>query len=439
MQSLLQQLSNLPKTGVLTYAGERIALSDLINNACEIRQQNPQLRQRDIAICYTNLAEFITALIAFDGWCSAIYLCPPNLVTPQKELNQWPLSGDTAIDDSNRKQLDSIFSDVVQTKWYMATSGTTGDPKWFAHSFLSLTASTKHSQQLQVLCWALLYQPFRFAGLQVVLQALLSGADLVDAADYEPLALMAQLKQHEVTAISATPSLWRQLLMTGLLAEVELRHITLGGEIADQSVLDKLKRLFPKAKLRHIYASTEAGVGIVVSDGLAGFPVAWLDDNSQPVCLKVSGTQHLMVKPSFEICQTLTAQTDIQGYLDTLDIVELKGDRVLFMGRSKGTINVGGNKVLPEKVEQVLLQCPEISQAKVYAKKSALMGELVVADITIIPTSDQQQVKQQVLKICKNQLQRFEIPTKINIVDNIAHDPSGKINRKSNRKLNRKQ
>ena len=312
----------------------------------------------------------------------------------------------------------------------MATSGTTGEPKWFSHSLLSLITSTKYSQQLQFLCWALLYQPFRFAGLQVVLQALLSGADLVDVADYEPLDQMTLLKQGEVTAVSATPSLWRQLLMTGQLSELTLNHITLGGEIADQSVLDKLKRVFPTAKLRHIYASTEAGVGFIVSDGRAGFPAKWLEDQTLAVALKVSDKQHLLVKPSHQVCQTLLQHTDIQGYVDTLDTVQIIDDRVFFLGRATGMINVGGSKVHPEKVEQILLQCPDISQAKVYAKKSALMGELVVADVTIIDTAIEQEVKLQVLKMCKNQLQRYEIPTKISIVNNIAHDPSGKLNRK---------
>jgi len=433
MQSLIQQLSNLPTTGVMTYAGESCAVSELIKNAAEIRQQHPQLYQRDIAIGYTNLVEFVTALIAFDGWCSAIYLCPPDVLIPQKELIKWPLESDAVLTNSAEKQLNSSF-DVAQTTWYLATSGTTGDPKWFSHSFLSLTASIKHSDQLQNLCWALLYQPFRFAGLQVVLQALLSGADLVDAADYEPIALITRLKQCEVTAISATPSLWRQLLMTGLLGDVNLKYITLGGEIADQSVLDKLSRLFPKAKLRHIYASTETGVGFVVIDGLVGFPATWLEDASRAVTIKVSDKHHLLVRPSHQVCQTLKQQTDEQGYVDTLDKVQIVNDRVVFLGRATGTINVGGNKVHPEKVEQVILQCSDISQAKVYAKKSALMGELVVADITIVNTDDEDQVKQQVLRICKNQLQRFEIPTKINIVNDIAHDPSGKINRKSNGK-----
>jgi acyl-CoA synthetase (AMP-forming)/AMP-acid ligase II len=177
----------------------------------------------------------------------------------------------------------------------------------------------------------------------------------------------------------------------------------------------------------------------VVSDKLAGFPIQWLEDLTLPVALKISVQHHLMVKPDYQICQTLAEYTNSQGYLDTQDLVEVKDDRVLFIGRSTGVINVGGNKVYPEKIEQIILQCPDINQARVYAKKSTLMGELVVADITITQTDDPKLLKQQVLKLCKNQLQRFEIPTKINIVNEIIHDPSGKLNRHINRKPNGKQ
>ncbi|MFT5923073.1 MAG: acyl-coenzyme A synthetase/AMP-(fatty) acid ligase [Paraglaciecola sp.] len=430
IQSLIKQLNNLPTLGIITSAGEHYSVAELIKKADQIRLHYPQLRQATVALRYTNLAEFSVALIAFDGWCSAIYLCPPDVPTPQSNLIEWPLERDITTKDINTNQLDPNYSDVAPTTWYMATSGTTGEPKWFSHFFLSLSANAKSSQKLDTLCWALLYQPFRFAGLQVVLQALLSGANLVDVADYEPLAQMAFLKHADVTAVSATPSMWRQLLMTRQLNDLTLSHITLGGEIADQSVLDQLRRLFPNAKLRHIYASTEAGVGFVVSDGYAGFPAKWLQDKSLAVALKVSDKQHLLIKPSHQACQTLAQKTDTQGYVDTLDTVQIIDDRVLFLGRATGTINVGGNKVHPEKVEQVLMQCTDVSQAKVYAKKSALLGELVVADVMIIGSADQHEVKQQVFKMCKNQLQRYEIPTKICIVNNISHDPSGKLNRK---------
>lgn len=432
MQSLLNRLTSLTKTGAIISDGKHCKLRDLIKQAEDLRNHNPQLYRAKVVLQYSNLLDFVSALLAFDGWCAEIYLSQTNVRPPQKNLINWPLENTASIENPLKNQQASEPCEEVTTSWYLATSGTTGKPKWYSHSFESLTASTKYSNNLQQLRWALLYQPFRFAGLQVVLQALLSGADLVDAVDYEPMALTTLLTKHEVTALSATPSLWRQLLMTGQLSALNLRHITLGGEIADQSVLDKLSRLFPNTKLRHIYASTETGVGLVVSDGLAGFPTEWLDNGALPVVLKMSDEHHLLVKPTHKICHTLAEQTDILGYVDTQDVIEIKGDRVLFIGRSTGVINVGGNKVLPEKVEQVLLQCAEISQAKVYSKKSALMGELVVADVTMVNSVDKSQVKQQVFKICKNQLQRFEIPTKINVVEDISHDPSGKLNRKEN-------
>jgi acyl-CoA synthetase (AMP-forming)/AMP-acid ligase II len=266
--------------------------------------------------------------------------------------------------------------------------------------------------------------------LQVLLQAILSSADLVYALEQEPLQQVAWLKQSDVTAMSATPSLWRQLLMTGQLKQLALRYITLGGEIADQTLLNKLADLFPSAKIRHIYASTEVGVGFTVTDGRAGFPAKWLKEESLSGALKISDKQHLLVKPKCKVCQVLEHQVDSLGYLDTLDLVQQIGDRVYFLGRVTGVINVGGNKVIPEKVEQVILQCACVSEAKVYAKKSALMGELVVADVCVSQKIITHEVKQQVLKACREKLQRYEIPTKINIVENISHDPSGKLNRK---------
>lgn len=431
MQSLLKQLDQLPVKGHVNYAGKTITVSDLIQKARAIRLENPQLQQQKIALQYINLINFVTDLIAFDGWCSAIYVCPTDVVLPRvKNLITWSDEQSVALAGSE-EALGTASLPLIQTSWFLTTSGTTGEPKWFAHSFSSLTASIRQSNKLQCLCWGLLYQPFRFAGLQVVLQTLLSGAMLVDATDRRPIEQLKILQKHQVNAISATPSLWRQLLMTQQLETLPLSYITLGGEIADQILLDNLGVLFPAAKIRHIYASTEAGVGFVVNDGKAGFPAEWLNDTMDlPVALKVSENQHLLIKPRHNIAQTVFQAIDEQGFMDTLDQVNITGDRVLFIGRVTGVINVGGNKVHPEKVEQVLLQCPAVGQARVYAKKSALMGELVVADITLINDADPQSIKQQLLTLCKNTLQRFEIPTKISIVDNITCEPTGKANRK---------
>jgi len=65
------------------------------------------------------------------------------------------------------------------------------------------------------------------------------------------------------------------------------------GEIADQAILDSLKARFPDAAIGHAYASTEAGVGFEVTDGLEGFPASYVG-RPGPVEMKVTdGTLHI--------------------------------------------------------------------------------------------------------------------------------------------------
>ena len=104
------------------------------------------------------------------------------------------------------------------------------------------------------------------AGLQVLLQALLGGSSLALPAAGTGLAeRLALFARCGVNAISATPTLWRKMLMLPAAQRaLALRTITLGGETADQQVLDALARAYPGARVRHLYASTEAGVGFAV-------------------------------------------------------------------------------------------------------------------------------------------------------------------------------
>lgn len=431
MPSLLQQLASITHKGKIHSLDKTVALSELLFKANLIRQQNPELKQQKVLLVDENIFDFISALIAFDGWCHCIYIASQNITKPKVDnLIQWQEKTPQAavsklvIDDTEQ----------IDTSWFLATSGTTGEPKWYAHSFAALTSSVKQSRNLAEVNWALMYQPSRFAGLQVLLQSLLSGANLIDVNNKPALQQISLMQQHQVNAISATPSLWRQLSMTQQLNSLALKYITLGGEIADQGILDHLSSLFPEAQIKHIYASTEAGVGFVVTDRQAGFPVAWLtSSDNETVKLKVSSQQHLMIKPKHLISDSLKSQTDAQGYVDTFDKVAVTGERVMFLGRASGVIHVAGNNVYPERVEQVLLQSAYVAQARVYGQTSQLVGALVVADVVLQPSSESepQLVKTRLLTECKAQLARYERPSKIRIVESLKQDASGKLNRKN--------
>ena len=74
--------------------------------------------------------------------------------------------------------------------------------------------------------------------------------------------------------------------MKPAIRNVTPRYVRLSGEIADQTILDALRTAFPNATVGHTTASTEAGVAFDVNDGLAGFPVGYIEF----ICKRCVGT-----------------------------------------------------------------------------------------------------------------------------------------------------
>ena len=77
------------------------------------------------------------------------------------------------------------------------------------------------------------------------------------------------------------------------------------------------------------------------------------------------------------------ALADADGFVDTGDIVELRGDRYYFVGRRGGIINVGGLKVHPEEVEAVINRHPDVRMSLVRSRKNPITGAVVVADVVL--------------------------------------------------------
>ena len=93
-----------------------------------------------------------------------------------------------------------------------------------------------------------------------------------------------------ITHISGTPSHWRKVLMSSEGGRIDPDHVRLSGEIADDAVLGALRALYPRARIEHAYASTEAGVVFAVDDGRAGFPASWLDSDGAVQMRVVDGS-----------------------------------------------------------------------------------------------------------------------------------------------------
>jgi len=319
----------------------------------------------------------------------AAWLCATRrdgMVLPRERWTE-PLAarcrqgGFAIVDATHGRMLEAGQAEAEDGRVWLVTSGTTCEPKLVAHSWDTLYTAGR-ARPLPPLRWLIVYQPGTYAWYQVVtLLFFVPGQSAVIGEGREPEKLIAAAARWDADAISATPTFWRMALLSADpddLRTLEPRCLSLGGETVDQDVLDQLHDLFPNARLRHIYASTELGACIVVPDGRAGFPAVWLDDDEREPRLRVRGGRLQICSPH--------AGLDFEGWVDTGDEIKIEGDRAYFQGRNgSAQINVGGDKASIADIERVLLAHPHVLWCRVQGIKAPLLGHLVTADVVQVP------------------------------------------------------
>jgi acyl-CoA synthetase (AMP-forming)/AMP-acid ligase II len=396
-------------------------------------------RGKRVAIGALPTCELLLTLLLLDGLAEQILFLPDeedaavrlqrlsqsqvDIILDGNGLNLVELIG---AEFSNNNHFDPSLINDNPTTWLLPTSGTTGIPKLIPHTVSSLTRNMKPPASGASKVWGSLYSIKRFAGLQVFLQSLVAQETYLvveDKLDFS--AKMQFFIDNGCSALSATPSMWRKISMHSQFHYLNLIQITLGGEIVDQFLLDHLKQKFPQARITHIYASTEAGVGFSVKDGLSGFPIHYLTSNPTGIQFKISDDNRLFynLKRSF-------SESHESQWVDSGDVVKVDGDRVYFLGRANGSINVGGNKVMPEEVESIIKELPEILFVQVKGKKNPILGSLVEAEVIVKNGFDlNAALKKKIITHCSSKLESFKVPAIITPSSDIQVTSAGKIKR----------
>ena len=419
------------------------------DEACSWRELVGELRNQSQALATWQgqrvglvLSPTVTSITRFLSLASAgihTYLIATN--TPEDQLHEWAKDLGLACllhPDGSKSETDfgkpSRSPADGSTKITILTSGTTGKPKAVEHTWNSLVRPVRQGGASNPI-WLLTYRPHLYAGLQVMLQFLLNYGTLVlptEGAVADDLVSLAV--ENGVEFASATPSYWRWLMTTSnrdLLGQVPLKQITLGGEAVDQSTLDALAGIFPKTRLVHIYATTELGRCFSVTDGRAGFPKRFLEQiSADGIEMKIDDGE-LVVRSAnamsgYDRTEMESPQVE---WFRTSDLVRVDDDRVFFVGRKTDMINVGGNKVYPLEVERVIRSVDGVADTRVYAETSSIVGELVKCDLVVQPGSDPDEVEKAVRAATLANLQDYQCPRFISVVDHIPRTDAGKTNR----------
>ena len=397
---------------------------------------------RSVLISANRQLPAVQALLALDGVARRLVLCPPDLHPDHLAAVIAEAEVEMVVSDGSGPGVaaplpiepiptPSLVESDVPTEWLLMTSGTTGRPKLVVHSLASLAGPLEEGPATTGLVWSTFYDVRRYGGLQILLRALLGGGSLVLSQMGEATgAFLRRAADAGVTHLLGTPSHWRATLMNVEATAIAPRYVRLSGEIADQAILDALVVMYPNARVVHAFASTEAGVGFEVTDGRAGFPAAVVGAATGKTEIRVvDGSLRLRsTRTANRVLGGHTAIADDEGFVDTGDIVERRGDRYVFTGRREGVINVGGQKVYPEEVEAVIAAHPAVQIVRVYPRKNPITGSIAAAELVLHPQARSfELVRAEVLQLCRDVLAPHKVPASVYQVDSIAVAPTGKI------------
>ncbi len=440
----------------LSGADAAVCLDVLEHGSC-LAGRAAELRGRSVLVFAADQLSAALALIELDGIARRLVLCPPDF--PLEHLNfVLDTAGvDAIVSDRTAQELgvpgsacfvpcgpkivpcDNDRSPECATEWILLTSGTTGVPKLVVHTLASLAGAIQCNTAPSATVWSTFYDIRRYGGLQIFLRAILTGASMVFSSSQESSAdFLARAGALGVTHISGTPSHWRRALMSNAAGRIAPRYVRLSGEIADQAILNNLRCTYPQARIAHAFASTEAGLAFEVNDGIEGFPASFIGAGGAVEMKLEDGS--LQIRSARIAARYLGPLAEPlvrpDGFVDTRDMLELRGERYYFVGRRDGVINIGGLKVHPEEVEAVLNRHPQVRMSLVYTRKSPITGAVVVADVVLQPgvasaNGKAGQLRDDILLLCRKELAAHKVPATIKFVSALAVAESGKLTRAS--------
>lgn len=292
------------------------------------------------------------------------------------------------------------------------TSGTSGLPKGAVHHFPRLLEKfTVRRRALRTVNFLMFDH---WGGLNTMFHTLSNAGTVLTTTDRSPSAICAFIERYRIELLPASPTFFNLLLMSEAYRHHDLSSLTVityGTEPMPGATLKKLKSVFPNVKLQQTYGLIE--VGVLRSQSKS-------DDS---LWVKVGGDGYetrvvdgiLQIKAAAAMLGYLNAPSPFtaDGWFITGDSVEVDGEFIKILGRRSELINVGGEKVYPQEVENVILELANVRDVTVYGERNAIIGNIVCARVALHHPEEPKAFAARLKEHCADRLQRFMVPVRI--------------------------
>lgn len=294
------------------------------------------------------------------------------------------------------------------------SSGSTGVPKPSRWAWESLDHPQPEASRPER--WGIGYAPFTFAAVSSTSQAL----GRARAVEYmQPADVTTAKRDEPFDVVAGTPSFWRMAAIAARKAAARPRPVevaTLGGEPVDQALLRLIRSVFSPVRIKQIFGTTELGILMSVDDESPGLPY------------ELAG-KRMPNGVAFDVHNGMLRFSNSPGapFIETGDMVNVVSGRIHVTGRAGQVINVGGHKVDPIYVSQVINQKPEVIGARAYPVSSPLLGNVIGIDVVPRGQCDPREFAAEIKAYAQLHLAPPERPRRVRVTDELTLAPSGKM------------
>ncbi len=296
------------------------------------------------------------------------------------------------------------------------TSGSTGTSKAALHNFASLLEKFKvRRHRLTVMTFLLLDH---IGGINTLFYALSNGGTVVSIRTRDPDVVCRAIERHQVELLPTTPTFLNLLLISEAYRRHDLsslRRISYGTEVMPETTLRRLREVLPDTDLLQTYGLTEVGIlrskskdpdSLYLRVGGEGFETKVVD-----------GVLFIRARSAMLGYLNAPSPFDADGWFNTQDAVSVEEGHIRILGRRSEIINVGGQKVYPAEVESVLLKMSNVRDVEVHGEPNPIAGNIVAARFNLVAPEDLAALKKRVRAFCRDRLEPFKIPVRIEISD----------------------
>ena len=336
--------------------------------------------------------------------------CRPRSAS-RKEIDSTSLQYRRAVDNPLTHKLIAMGDPGL----VLFSSGSTGKSKAALHNFARLLEKFQVRRNSMITLTMLLLD--HIGGLNTLFYVLSNAGTVVAVENRDPERICSAIARHRVELLPTSPTFLNLLLISEAWKRHDLsslRRVTYGTEVMPARTLQRLHEILPNVDLLQTYGLSE--LGILRSKSRSSDSL-WVKVGGEGVEIKVEhGTLRIRTRSAMLGYLNAPSPFDEDGWFDTGDNVEVDGEFLRILGRKSEVINVGGEKVFPVEVENVLLDMPNVKDVTVSAMPNPITGQVVMARFNLFEPEELPAFRRRMREFCASRLAAYKVPAKMEIV-----------------------